>query len=60
MDSHQLTTILKLMAWERAKGELRAMMRTFYSLSEDEYEENAKVIDEINELIKRTDARIAE
>jgi hypothetical protein len=53
MDEDKILTAMRLMAWERAKGEMNAILQTFWSEESDEdYFDGARLIVErfINEF----------
>ena len=53
-DSRELKT-MRTMAWERAKGELQALLHTYWGLSEKEDKEFDFMEMTIEEFIKRVE-----
>jgi hypothetical protein len=50
-DTDMILRSMRMQAWERAKGELRACLSTFFG----EEERHRKLDDAVNEFVKRID-----
>ena len=50
MSDKRNRTVLRLMAWERAKGELRSMLHTFYDEQEEFEVHRSKINDFISAI----------
>lgn len=51
-EDNRVRSVLRAMAWERAKGELFAMTRTFYELEKEQYASFKKEVTDFIEKVE--------